>query len=209
MKSTTHTRRMSSRAVKFTLAGTLCVLIVVVVVVAGGGDGDGDNGAGNPESELTAAEASAPLRAAPPELVALREQANQILDEGREGFEARLAELRGTPVVVNKWASWCGPCREEFPFFQSQAIERGDEVAFLGLLSDDGPDSGATFLEQLPLPYPSYLDPDREIADAFNAGREFPSTLFIDASGEVAFTKLGPYTDEEGLAADIDQYASG
>jgi cytochrome c biogenesis protein CcmG/thiol:disulfide interchange protein DsbE len=190
------------------LAGTLGVLIVIVIVVAGGGDGDdGDPGAGNPESELTAAEATAPLRDAPPELASLREQANEILDEGREGFEARLAELEGTPVVVNKWASWCGPCREEFPFFQSQAIERGDEVAFLGLLSDDGPDTGASFLDQLPLPYPSYLDPDREIADSFNAGREFPSTLFIDADGEVVFTKLGPYTDEATLAADIEQYA--
>jgi cytochrome c biogenesis protein CcmG, thiol:disulfide interchange protein DsbE len=111
-------------------------------------------------------------------------------------------------VVVNKWASWCGPCREEFPFFQAQAIERGDEVAFLGLLSDDGPETGATFLQQLPLPYPSYLDPDREIADSFNAGREFPSTLFFDAEGEVTFVKIGPYSDEATLAADIDSYAS-
>ena len=93
--------------------------------------------------------------------------------------------------------------------FQSQAIARGDEVAFLGLLSDDGSETGATFLEELPVPYPSYLDPDKEIADAFNAGREFPSTLFIDAAGAVVFTKLGPYTDEESLAADIESYATG
>jgi thiol-disulfide isomerase/thioredoxin len=172
------------------------------------GGGDDDDGAGNPDSELTADQAQAPVNGAPPELAALREDANQILDEGLDGFESRLAELRGTPVVVNKWASWCGPCREEFPFFQAQAIERGDEVAFLGLLSDDGPDTGAQFLEELPLPYPSYLDPDKEIADSFNAGREFPSTLFVNAEGEVTFTKLGPYTDEAGLAADIDRYAA-
>jgi cytochrome c biogenesis protein CcmG/thiol:disulfide interchange protein DsbE len=198
-------RRMSARAAKSTLA---CVIGALALGLAAcGGDDDG-GGAGNPESELTPDQVQAPVKDASPELAALREQANQILDQGQEGFEARLAELEGTPVVVNKWASWCGPCREEFPFFQAQAIERGDEVAFLGLLSDDGTETGAQFLEELPLPYPSYLDPDREIADAFNAGREFPSTLFIDASGEVTFTKLGPYTDEASLAADIDRYAT-
>ena len=197
---------MSSRAAKGTLACALAAL--ALGVGACGGDDDDADGAGNPDSALTAAEAAEPLRGAPPALAAIRKQANEILDEGSEGFAARLEQLEGTPVVVNKWASWCGPCREEFPFFQRQAIERGDEVAFLGLLSDDGPETGASFLEELPLPYPSYLDPDKEIADAFQAGREFPSTLFIDASGEVAFTKLGPYTDEEMLAADIDRYAA-
>ena len=196
---------MSFRAAKSTV---VCVIAVAAVGLGACGGGDDDGGAGNPESELTPDQAQAPIKEAPPELAALRDQANQILDEGLDGFEARLAELEGTPVVVNKWASWCGPCREEFPFFQAQAIERGDEVAFLGLLSDDGAETGAQFLEELPLPYPSYLDPDKEIADAFNAGREFPSTLFIDASGEVTFTKLGPYTDEAGLAADIDRYAA-
>ena len=196
---------MSSGAAKSTL---MCALATLALGVAGCGDGDdGDEGAGNPDSELTAAEASAPLTGAKPELAAVREQANQILEGGVDAFRARLAALEGTPVVVNKWASWCGPCREEFPFFQAQAIERQADVAFLGLLSDDGPETGATFLEQLPLPYPSYLDQDLEIANSFDAGREFPSTLFIGADGEVAFTKLGPYEDEASLAADINQYA--
>ena len=196
---------MSSRAAKSTLA---CGLAAAAVALGACGGGDSDEGTGNPESELTADQAQAPIEEAPQELAALREDANQILDEGLDGFEARLAELEGTPVVVNKWASWCGPCREEFPFFQAQAIEREDDVAFLGLLSDDGAETGAQFLEELPLPYPSYLDPDKEIADSFNAGREFPSTVFIDAAGEVTFTKLGPYTDEASLAADIDRYAA-
>ncbi len=186
----------------------MCALATLALGVAACGDeDDSGSGPGNPETELTAAEATAPLAGGKQELIALREQANRILDQGPDGFRDRLAELEGIPVVVNKWASWCGPCREEFPFFQSQAIERQAEVAFLGLLSDDGPDTGATFLEELPLPYPSYLDQDLEIANSLDAGREFPATIFIGASGEIVFTKLGPYQDEAGLAADIDQHA--
>jgi thiol-disulfide isomerase/thioredoxin len=182
-----------------------CALVALVVVVIATRD---DEEAGGTESVLSEAEATAPLEGAPPELVALRDQANEILDEGLDGFQARLAELRGTPVVINKWASWCGPCREEFPFFQAQAIAREQDVAFLGLLSDDGAETGARFLAELPLPYPSYLDPDKEIANELGAGREFPSTVFIGADGEATFTKLGPYTDEQSLAADIDRYAA-
>lgn len=165
-----------------------------------------DPGSANADSEITIEDARAELDG-PPELVALREQANEILDGGRADFEARIAELEGNPIVVNKWASWCGPCREEFPYFQSQALERED-VAFVGVLSNDGPDTGATFLEELPVPYPSYLDSDVEIAASLGIGREFPATIFIGADGKVTHTKLGPYISEDDLAADIERYAS-
>ncbi|MDQ3759375.1 MAG: TlpA family protein disulfide reductase [Actinomycetota bacterium] len=168
-----------------------------------------DPGSANPDSELTLEEARAPVADADPALASLREQANEILDGGKDGFDSRLAELEaaGIPVVVNKWASWCGPCREEFPDFQAQAIERGNEVAFLGLLSNDGPETGETFLSELPLPYPSYLDSDQEIAFDRGIAREFPTTVFIASDGEVAHTKVGPYTSEDELAADIERYA--
>jgi cytochrome c biogenesis protein CcmG/thiol:disulfide interchange protein DsbE len=180
--------------------------VVVALVVWGISDSETDD-TGPPVSELSIDEATAPLENASPKLTALREQANQILDGGLDAFRGRLRELQGIPVVVNKWASWCLPCRAEFPMLQRQAIAHEDDVAFVGLLSDDGPDSGSTFLGELPLPYPSYLDPDKEIANAYDAGREFPSTLFIGRDGKVAFTKYGPYTSEDDLAADIDRYA--
>lgn len=175
----------------------------------GGDDDTIDPGSANPDSELTLEEARAPAKKAPPELVAVREQANEILDEGQDAFEARLAEFEKAeiPVVINKWASWCGPCREEFPDFQSQAIKRGSEIAFVGLLSDDGPETGATFLSSLPVPYPSYLDPDQELAEGLGIAREFPSTVIIDADGEVAYTQYGQYLNEDQLAADIEEYA--
>jgi thiol-disulfide isomerase/thioredoxin len=137
----------------------------------------------------------------------LRDQANELLDGGTTAFEARLGELRGHPVVVNKWASWCGPCRFEFPFFQELAAERGDEIAFLGVDSDDSDDAARTFLEELPLPYPSYSDPDEEIARSLDAEREFPATVFIDSNGERVFVHRGAYASEKDLTADIERYA--
>jgi cytochrome c biogenesis protein CcmG/thiol:disulfide interchange protein DsbE len=167
----------------------------------------GDDDVGNPDSELTLEQATAPLEGGPPELAQLRDQANELLPGGVGAVEERLAELEGTPVVINKWASWCGPCRFEFPFLQSQAASHGGEVAFLGLLSDDSEDGGRTFLEELPLPYPSYIDPDQEIAESLDAQREFPATVFIDSGGEQVFVHRGAYASEDDLAADIERYA--
>jgi cytochrome c biogenesis protein CcmG/thiol:disulfide interchange protein DsbE len=166
------------------------------------------NGAGNPDSNLSLEQATEPIAGAPPQLAAIRAQGNQILDGGTDAFDARLAELKGTPVVVNKWASWCGPCRLEFPELQSQATKHAQDVAFLGVLSDDSTDSGKQFLSELPLPYPSYDDPDQKIAEEIKGRAGFPATAFYNRSGELVFTKLGPYTDEAQLEADISKYAS-
>jgi thiol-disulfide isomerase/thioredoxin len=161
---------------------------------------------GNPDSKLSAEQASEPLEGASPQLTAIRQQASELLDGGTEAFEARLAELRGTPVVVNKWASWCGPCRLEFPFFQSLAQARGAEIAFLGVDANDSEDAAETFLGELPLPYPSYLDPDQDIAAEIGAPANFPATAFYDASGELVHTRQGGYQSEDDLAADINTY---
>ena len=168
------------------------------------GCGEGQDGAGNPESRATDYEEA--LADAPRPLAALYEQANELLPGGVGAYEERLAELRGYPVVVNKWASWCGPCRFEFPHFQELAAERGAEIAFLGVNSKDSEDAARTFLEQLPVPYPSYFDPDHEIGDLFKA-REFPVTAFYDSSGELVYVRRGAYASKEELAADIDRYA--
>jgi len=171
--------------------------------------GGSDDGSGNPESELSAEDATAPLTGAPPPLTTIRDEANELLGGGTDAFQQRLEELRGTPVVVNKWASWCGPCRLEFPFFQAQAAERGGEIAFLGVDSNDSEAAARDFLEQLPLPYPSYIDPDSRIAAEFKAPVAFPATAFYDGSGELVYTHAGPYTSESDLAAEIDRYAVG
>lgn len=185
-------------------AAAMVATSLALALAACGGSGS-DQIAG-PESAATDYDKA--LAGAPPKLEALHQQANELLDGGLGAFRARLEELRGRPVVVNKWASWCGPCRAEFPFFQAQAANRGREIAFLGVDAQDSEDAARTFLERLPVPYPSYLDPDLEISREIGAETEFPATVFFDASGERVFVHRGAYRDEEDLAADIERYAN-
>jgi len=179
------------------LIAALGMLVAALVVTACGDDGE-------PAAE--APDYSAELRDSPPELAALHDEAGELLDGGVPAFEARIDDLAGYPVVVNKWASWCAPCKAEFPYFQSQAAERGTEVAFVGVNSNDGEDTAAEFLAELPVPYPSYLDPKLEIAAVFDAPTEFPATAFYDAEGELVHVRRGAYADEAELEADIERY---
>lgn len=146
------------------------------------------------------------LEGAPAPLAALHSEPSALLDGGVKAFEARLAGLKGHGVVVNKWASWCGPCRTEFPHFQNQAVKRGRAIAFLGLNSGDNRTDAGEFLAEFPTPFPSYVDPDESIAKAIGAPANYPITVFYDARGKRVFVHQGQYRTEADLAADIDRY---
>jgi cytochrome c biogenesis protein CcmG/thiol:disulfide interchange protein DsbE len=169
--------------------------------------GAGACGSDSPGEDEPAPDYDKALADAPAPLAALYEEANELLPGGLPAYDERIAELRGHPIVVNKWASWCGPCRAEFPFFQSQAAKRGEEIAFLGVDAQDDHDAARTFLGEEPVPYPSYTDPDLEISKAVDAERETPATIFYDSAGEIAYVHRGGYQDEEDLVADIQRYA--
>ena len=138
-----------------------------------------------------------PARRAP--LAALHGQANELLPGGADAYEKRIAALQGYPVVVNVWASWCGPCRFEFPVLQKLSARYGKRVAFLGVDAEDSDDAAETFLAEAPVPYPSYTDPDKEIADSLGASLGLPDTAFYDRRGKLVYLKQGPYADEAEL----------
>jgi thiol-disulfide isomerase/thioredoxin len=109
--------------------------------------------------------------------------------------------------VVNVWASWCGPCRFEFPTLQKLSAEYGKKVAFLGVDSQDSEDAAHTFLSEAPVPYPSYTDPGEEIKESLGASFGLPDTAFYDRQGELVYLKQGPYSDMGDMRADIESCA--
>jgi len=184
---------------------TLCIsalaLASIAVGVAGCGSSEGDDLGGAPPDYERA------LAGAPPPLAALHEQANVLLPGGTNAYEKRIAALKGYPVVVNVWASWCGPCRFEFPVLQELSARYGKRVAFLGVDSQDDADAARTFLAEEPVPYPSYSDPGEEIAESIGATRGYPDTAFYGRDGELVYLKQGPYSEDSELVADVRRYA--
>lgn len=184
------------------LAIGMALAAATALLAAGCGvEQGGDYGGEHPDYATALAGSPAPL-------AALHRQGNELLPGGLDAYEKRIRELRGFPVVVNLWASWCGPCRLEFPAFQRMSAAYGKRVAFLGVNSQDSEDTAKTFLEEAPVPYPSYSSPDEEIANELGAPG-LPATAFYDREGELAYLDLKPYLEADELRADIERYALG
>jgi cytochrome c biogenesis protein CcmG, thiol:disulfide interchange protein DsbE len=190
------------RRVAAILAGLVLVALLVVGLTQAGG---GDTGASS-RKPFDLAEARQELAGAPAPLAALHAQSSQLLEGGPGAFRRRLASLKGYNVVVNKWASWCGPCRTEFPLLQSQAVAKGKKIAFIGVNSGDSVDPARRFLRSSPLPFPSYLDPDEDIAKSIRAPANYPITVFFDRRGRLSYVHQGGYRRESDLADDMQRY---
>jgi cytochrome c biogenesis protein CcmG/thiol:disulfide interchange protein DsbE len=166
--------------------------------------GDDEGGKGSAASEPTPARVSTKGR--PRALAENRAQANQIIDGSTEALEAKLADLRGHPVVVNQWGSWCPPCRAEFPFFAESAEAHADEVAFVGVDIQDDRGAAEQFLRELPVPYPSIFDQDADAVQTLDWTGVSPTTWFLDERGEIVHQRPGQYPDGAALEADIQTF---
>lgn len=180
-------------------------IVALVVVLAVAGCGGTAPGATPPSLH----QARRDLAGGSPALAGLHHQASTILPGGARAIEARLRALRGHPVVVNKWASWCAPCRFEFPVFQRVSVKLGRRVAFLGFVFRDQDASAKRFLARRPLSYPSYSDPRGDIARALRTGEGAPITNFYDRRGKLVFQHAGPYQSDAQLRGDLEKYAPG
>jgi len=184
-------------------AKTLVALVaaaLILVLASCGSSGDEAPAAKAPDYRSA-------LAGAPKPLARLYAHGDRLVTAGTQAFQTQLDALRGYPVVVNKWASWCEPCRREFPFLQRLSARYGKRIAFVGVDANDSSAAARTFLGEFPLAYPSYTDPDQNISRLMGATAGFPATAFYDANGERVFLRQGQYASQADLAADIERYA--
>ncbi len=146
--------------------------------------------------ERTPSDLQTPLRPVPLR-TQVRPPAPDFIRETLDGRELSLSELRGKPVVMNFWASWCVPCRLEMPTLEDAAKRYGGQVHFLGVNVLDRPQQAKAFVRNLGVTFPSVLDEDGEILARYRVVG-LPTTVFITRSGRILEVHAGPFVGEEG-----------
>lgn len=123
-----------------------------------------------------------------------------------DGNGVKLSDLKGKPVVINFWASWCPPCREEMPYFNDVYDDVKDEVQFMMVDLVDGQretqESGQKYIEEEGFTFPVYFDNNQNAASTYGI-MSIPTTLFIDADGYIITGYQGPI-DEETLLKEVE-----
>jgi cytochrome c biogenesis protein CcmG/thiol:disulfide interchange protein DsbE len=119
-----------------------------------------------------------------------------------DGARVRLSELRGRPVLVNFWATWCIPCRDEFPLMaEAYAAHAADGLEILGIVHDDTADGARAFAADMGATWPMLMD-DEDAAWNDYIGVGMPTSFFVDADGVIRAFSLGGFS-EDGLAAQL------
>ncbi len=123
------------------------------------------------------------------------------------GTGVRLSGLTGTPTVINLWASWCGPCREELPLLAKADKEYGDSLRIIGIDFDDAaPDDAIELARASGVTYPQLVDRDTKTKGAFAAIAGLPWTIFVDAQGRMVATERTPFRSYADLTAAIRRH---
>jgi cytochrome c biogenesis protein CcmG/thiol:disulfide interchange protein DsbE len=119
------------------------------------------------------------------------------------GEKVTLAELRGRPLVLNFWASWCGPCQLEHPTLARAAHRYQGEARFFGVVFEDTPEAARTFARPTDAAFPQLLDVKSRMAVDYGV-TGVPETYFIDADGIIRDKFVGPILDVQELATRLE-----
>jgi thiol-disulfide isomerase/thioredoxin len=162
--------------------GLIALVTLVALAACTGGTGEGSAAGPHPSGGppcVAAASAPSGPPSSGPALADLR------LRCFAGGAEVRLARL-GRPLVVNLWASWCGPCREELPAFEQFAQRAAGRIAVIGVATRTSRDAAGSIIDDLGLTFPTLYDYDQKLLHAVERTL-LPVTLFVDARGHVAY----------------------
>jgi len=178
---------------------------VAVAAVAGvaiwilGGDDEDTSGPAIPEITAPAGATAIPGTGS---LVPERPEAGEpapdfaLIDARDETKIRKLSDYFGTPIVLNWYATWCGPCERELPVFADAQEALGDEVQFIGVNFNESAEKAVGMLEEYGADFPALLDRDGRVSDHWrNSG--LPATYFIDADGILRRAHRGPLSDEQ------------
>ncbi|MFN0146158.1 MAG: redoxin domain-containing protein [Dehalococcoidia bacterium] len=123
---------------------------------------------------------------------------------GPAGEVLTLTDFRGRYVLVNFWASWCGPCRGETPALEALYQRSGRSLVVLGVNQQESAETARSFLEEFAVTYPVVLDLDGEVNAAYRVARGLPISMLIDPAGIVLRVYVGRVTDEQLAALEAE-----
>lgn len=134
-------------------------------------------------------------------------EAPDFIVEDMDGNQVKLSDMRGKPVVLNFWASWCGPCKSEMPHFDKLYQENKDTFAFMMVDLVDGQretvEKGKAFIEKNNYNFPVYFDTIQNVGMSYGV-TSIPTTLFIDKDGYVVTAYTGAISESK-LAKILEQ----
>jgi peroxiredoxin len=171
---------------------------VTAYLFLSGDEGDGAPASNGFESGSPTADGDDDLGPLVPERPEVGKPAPDFaLVDARDGSVRRLSDFRGTPVLVNWYASWCGPCRAEIPEFNAMIAALGEDgIIVLGVDYQESASDALGILDELGATYPALLDSDGEVAEHYRVGNRLPSSFFVDAGGVLRAMQIGQVTEE-------------
>ena len=158
-------------------------------------------GAGSPDAAPSAPVAegtTAPCPDQPTQTATGGEVLADVTVDCLGGGQLHLGQAQGVPTVLNLWATWCGPCREELPLVQQLADRAGDRLKVVGLVTKDTADNGAAFAADAGITMPTGVDAQGRLVDAQRLPA-LPYTYLLRADGTVAHLQMRPVTSVEEL----------